>query len=240
MASKFIVLKTLQGIRLQANPEFFALCQADNFAKTLLYVDVPEYYTWNNKSWQRRKQETDVAGYPGVKHTQALGRIYNISPRQEECFYFHLLLHNIKGPQLFAYLKTVNGDLCSLFHEACLKLGLLEDDNQYHLDMEEAIVSNSPASIRTLFAVILAWCEPSNPLEIYGNHKEAMAEDFLHQQHVLHRDEHVEVNNDVFNFARKGSFLSMAYLCHKLWTMIGLQGNAVGREVMIEANNKPM
>ena len=179
--------------------EFFALCQVDNFAKTLLYVDVPEYYTWNNKSWQRRKQETDVAGYPGVKHTQALVRIYNISPRQEECFYFHLLLRNIKGPQLFAYLKTVNGDLCSLFHEACLKLGLLEDDNQYHLDMEEAIVSNSPASIRTLFAVILAWCEPSNPLEIYGNHKEAMAEDFLHQQHVLHRDEHIEVNNDMFN-----------------------------------------
>ena len=35
--------------------EFFVLCQVDNFAKTLLYVDVPEYYMWNNKSWQRRK-----------------------------------------------------------------------------------------------------------------------------------------------------------------------------------------
>jgi len=26
-----------------------------------------------------------------------------------------------------------------------------------------------------------------------------MAEDFLHQQHVLHRDKHIEVNNDMFN-----------------------------------------
>ena len=51
--------------------EFFALCQVDNFSETLLYADVPEYYTWNNKSWQRTKQEMDVAGYPGVKHTQA-------------------------------------------------------------------------------------------------------------------------------------------------------------------------
>ena len=56
------------------------------------------------------------------------------------------------------------------------------------------------ASICTLFTVILAWCEPSNPLEIYQNHKEAMAEDFLHQQCVLHRDEHMEVNNDIFNW----------------------------------------
>ena len=118
-----------------------------------------------------------VAGYPGVKQ----GRIYTISPLQGECFYLCLLLHNVKCPQSFAALRTVDGDLCSSFCETCLKLGLLENDNQYHLAIEEAIVSNSLASIRTLFVVILPWCEPSNPLEIYNNHKEAMAEDFLYQ-----------------------------------------------------------
>ena len=75
--------------------EFFALCQVDNFAKTLLYVDVPEYYTWSNKSWQRRKQGTEVAGYPGVKQAQALGRVFPISPNQGECFYLHLLLYHV-------------------------------------------------------------------------------------------------------------------------------------------------
>ena len=102
----------------------------------------------------------DVAGYPGVKHTQTLGRVYMISPCQGECFYLHLLLHNVKGPQSFADLKTVNGDLCSLFHEVCLKLGLFEDDNQPvslgYGRGDWAIVSSSPPSIRTLFAVILA------------------------------------------------------------------------------------
>ena len=37
---------------------FFKLCQNDQFAKTLLYCDVPRYYTWNatTKSFQRRKK----------------------------------------------------------------------------------------------------------------------------------------------------------------------------------------
>jgi len=188
------------------------LCQ------TLLYVDVPKYYTWSNKSWQRRKQGTPVAGYPEVKQAQAIGRVYTISPRQRECFYLRLLLHNVKGPQSLADLKTVDGDLCSFFHEACLKFGLLEDDNQYHLAMEEPKVSNSLASIRTLFAVILAWCYPLN---IYDIHKEAMVEDFLHQQRTIHSDEHLEVNDDIINLACRRSFprevdscLSMAYLSH--------------------------
>ena len=162
--------------------EFFALCRVDNFAKTLLYADVPKYYTWSNKSWHRWKQGTDVAGFAGIKEAQVLGRVYTINPRQGECFYLRLLLHHIRGPQSSAELKTVEGHLCSSFREACFRLGLLEDDNQYHLAMQEAAVSNSAASLRSLFAVILTWCEPSNPLDIYDHHKESMAEDFLHQQ----------------------------------------------------------
>lgn len=48
---------------------FFELCQADDFAATLMYVDVPRYYTWNvrGKTWQRRKQGLPVGGHPGVK-----------------------------------------------------------------------------------------------------------------------------------------------------------------------------
>ena len=91
-------------------------------------------------------------------------------------------LHHIRGLQSFAELKTVESDLCNSFREACIRLGLPEDDNQYHLAMQEAAVSNSAASLRSLFAMILTWCEPSNPLDIYQHHKESLAEDFLHQQ----------------------------------------------------------
>ena len=162
--------------------EFFALCQVDGFAKTLLYVDVHKYHTWKNKSWSRRKQGTDVTGFSGVTESHVLCRVYTINPSLGECFY---LLYHIRGPQSFAELKTVEGDLCSSSHEACFRLGLLEDDNQYHLTMKEALVSNSASSLCSLFAVILTWCEPSNPLDIYEHHKEHMAEDFLHQRLVI-------------------------------------------------------
>ena len=130
-----------------------------------------------------------------------LGRVYTIRPCQGECFYLRLLLHHVRGPQSFSELRTVNGDHCSSFREACFKLGLLEDDSQYHLAMEEASVGNSPASLRSLFAVILTWCEPSSPLEIYEHHKEAMAEDFLHQQRTRLGNVDLGFNDDIFNLA---------------------------------------
>ena len=181
--------------------EFFVLCQRDNFAKTLLYMDVPKYYTWRSKSWNRRKQGKDVNGFPGVKEAHILGRVYTVNPRQGECFYLRLLLHNIRGPQSFVHLRTVEGNLCGSFREACLRLGLLEDDNQYHLAMQEAAVSNSASSLRSLFAVILTWCEPSNPLDIYEHHKESMAEDFLHQQRTQLGNADLSFNDDIFNLA---------------------------------------
>ena len=106
-----------------------------------MHVDVPRYYTWNKTSWNRRKQGTNIADFPSVKEVHVIGRVYTISPHQEECFYLRLLLHHVRGPKSFNNLKTVNGDLCtcSFFHEAYFKLSLLEDDNQYHLAMEERI-----------------------------------------------------------------------------------------------------
>ena len=85
--------------------EFFAMCRMDSFAKTLLYAHVPKYYAWNNKSWHRRKQGTDVAGFAGIKEAYVLGRVYTINPRQGECFYLRLLLHHVRGIQSFAELR---------------------------------------------------------------------------------------------------------------------------------------
>ena len=107
----------------------------------------------------------------------------------------------MRGPQSFTQLKTVEDDLCSSFREACFRLGLLEDDNQYHLAMGEATVSNSAASLRSLFAVILTWCEPSSPLDIYDHHKKSMAEDFLHQQRIRLGNMELDFNEDIFNLA---------------------------------------
>lgn len=77
---------------------FFKLCAEDEFAKT--YDKIPSYYTWNQvgKKFNRRKQGIVVEGYPGVKKTDALSRVYTIHPNNAECFHLRMLLHIVKGP----------------------------------------------------------------------------------------------------------------------------------------------
>ena len=49
--------------------------------------------------------------------------------------------------------------------------------------------------------MILTWCEPSDPLEIYEHHKEAMAEDFLHHHRTRLGNVDLEYNDDIYNLA---------------------------------------
>lgn len=88
---------------------FFDLCNSDEFAKTLLYHEVPHYYTWANNKFSRKKRGQDVVGHPGIKKAAALGRVYSIHPSQSECFYLRILLHHVRGPTSFQDLKTVDG-----------------------------------------------------------------------------------------------------------------------------------
>ncbi|UYV70222.1 hypothetical protein LAZ67_7002235, partial [Cordylochernes scorpioides] len=159
--------------------EFFALCQRDNFAKTLLYVEVPVYYIWSaTKSWQPRKQGTRIADQVAFA-SDAIGRVYTVHPNFEECFYLRMLLHSVRGPTSFAALRTINGVLCKTYKEACLHLGLLENDHQWHHCIQKAVLSESPLKIRELFAIMLTCCHPTNPQDIWAQFKEPMSADIL-------------------------------------------------------------
>ena len=67
---------------------FFNLCQVDEFAKTLLYHQIPKYYTWNvgSKKWARRRAGQTVPGQPDIKSSDALGPVYTVHPNNFECF----------------------------------------------------------------------------------------------------------------------------------------------------------
>ncbi|XP_055948220.1 uncharacterized protein LOC129981411 [Argiope bruennichi] len=82
---------------------FFATCESVPFVRTLLYSEMPSYYTWNtsSKKFQLRKQGDGVPGHPEVRSTDALGRIYTVHPKNDECFYLRLLLVNVRGPKSF-------------------------------------------------------------------------------------------------------------------------------------------
>ena len=182
---------------------FFELCQRDSFARTLLYCDVPRYYTWDisRKEFKRRIQGERVDGQEEIYSSDALGRVYTVHPNNLDCFYLRLLLHTVRGPTSFQNLKTVDGEVCATFREACQRLGLLEDDAHWDATMEEASVSKSPSQLRYLFAILITCCGVSNPLQLWEKHKESLAEDYLLQARQQNPDSTVCYSAAIYNQA---------------------------------------
>ncbi|XP_061394301.1 uncharacterized protein LOC133329850 [Musca vetustissima] len=180
---------------------FFDLCRNDLFAKTLLYAEVPKYFTWNasSKKFQRRKQGKAVEGWEKLYSTDAMGSIYTFYPQNAECFYLRKLLTNVRGPTSFENLRTVDGKICATYREACQKLQLLESDDHWETTLAEASVKRHPRQIRALFAIILVTCSPSNPKLLWKQFKEDMAEDILHQHRALNNDPAMEFSDTIFN-----------------------------------------
>lgn len=144
---------------------FFDLCKRDDFAKTLLYHEIPTYYTWNasKKQFLRRKQGCRLNDENDICYSDAIGRVYTIHPNNAECYFLRMLLHSVRGPTCFDDLKTIEGELCSSYRETCEKLGLLEDDQHWDLTLTEASLFSVASKIRSLFAIIITTCTPSNP-----------------------------------------------------------------------------
>ncbi|XP_076273146.1 uncharacterized protein LOC143204485 [Rhynchophorus ferrugineus] len=162
---------------------FFETCQNDDFAQTLLYSEMPKYYTWNQSSRRfiRRKQGKPVPGYTDVYSTVAIGRIYSVHPSNDECFYLRLLLVNVRGPTSFQQLRTVDGELCGSYREACQRLQLLENDAHWDQTLNDAVISSHTHQIRTLFSIIISTCFPSNPIDLWMKYKDYMCDDILYQ-----------------------------------------------------------
>lgn len=182
---------------------FFSLCRSDTFASTLLYSEVPSYYTWNKstKIFQRRKQGKQVAGHPNIFSTDALGRIYTVHPNNGECFFLRLLLITVRGPTSFQELKTVNGHLCASFREACQRLQLLEDDSHWDNTLADATITAHPHQIRTLFAIIVSTCTPTNPLELWRKYRDSMTEDILHRMRTTTANVELMITQEMYNEA---------------------------------------
>ncbi|XP_045455771.1 uncharacterized protein LOC123665525 [Melitaea cinxia] len=182
---------------------FFKLCAEDDFAKTLTYDKVPAYYTWNQntKKFQRRKQGAVVLGYPGVRKTDTLGRVYVVHPNNAECFHLRLLLHVIKGPTSFRSLRTFEGVTYDTFQGACKAMGLLEDDSHWESTLSEAAICCSPKSRRCLFAIMISFCQITDPHLLWQNYQESMSEDILQRRRQELSSDDLEYDQNIFDEA---------------------------------------
>lgn len=149
---------------------FFKLCANDDFAKTILYGDVSKYYTFDKhgRDFHKRKQGKLIDEQNNIKESNNLSRIFTVNPKDRECYFLRILLNNVIGPTSFEYLRTVNGVICQSYQEACLQLGLIGDDKEWIEAMNESKLCDSPYKMRQLFTTILAFCEISNPKELWA------------------------------------------------------------------------
>ena len=134
------------------------------------YVDFPTKYVFNGKQWKPRQRN-----FQGV-----IGRIHTVHPLSGDTFYLRILLHHdhCKGVTSFDSLLTVNGRLHESYKEVCSSLGLLQDDNEWNSALEEAAMTKMPAAIRSLYVVILLYCQPSNPRQLFDTHLPQWLDDF--------------------------------------------------------------
>ncbi|GFV71822.1 hypothetical protein TNCV_2457571 [Trichonephila clavipes] len=108
---------------------------------------------------------------------------------------------------------------------ACLAHGLLEGDNAWCDTLTDASICSSASKLRELFAIILVFCNVSNPPELWNKFKDHFMEDYVRdfQRHYPDADINAQLENfsNRFRFAlqRRSSFHRRQY-SPSLWFTI--------------------
>lgn len=137
----------------------------------MTYSQVPLHYKWENGKWVRRK-----------KHMKILPRINDVSPLDREKFALRILLFHVISPTSFTDLRTdAEGIVHDSFHACALARGLLDDDNEWRVCLQEASGHAMPSSLRVLFATICTICNASKCFELWDEFKQFLTEDFRRQ-----------------------------------------------------------
>ena len=158
---------------------WFDLNTSDIRACDILYPDIPKYYTWNRRRWERRKKVL-AANATGDGLSDMIGRIpiISLSPHQSELYHLRMLLYHKPGATSFKHLKTIEGEEQPTFQAACNKLGLLDDDSEIDKAIQEASAMKFGNQLRDVFATILIWIRPSDPPAFYLRHKNCLCQDY--------------------------------------------------------------
>jgi hypothetical protein len=170
--------QAVENIKPTTLMAYFKLNQEDIQAQCIKYQDIPEYYTWDtsNHKWNKRKRQPKDMEVP-----RTIGRVSNVLPIQGEKFYLRMLLNHRTGATSFSDMKVLNGTEYSTYKDVCLEMGLLEDDGEWLISMEEVSKYGVSGQIRATFAIILQYCQPTKPRILYDKFLSFMSEDFIHK-----------------------------------------------------------
>jgi hypothetical protein len=110
--------------------EWFKTNQESKVARSLTFDQFPQQWVWNRKlkRWTMRKRSF------------AIGRMHYTHSTSGERFYLRMLLNCVKGATSYEHLRTMDGRKHDTFKDACIAMGLLADNNEWHQALEEADV----------------------------------------------------------------------------------------------------
>ena len=137
----------------------------DETLPTLRYVDMPTKYTYSkkDKKWNKRSDK---------RKCDTLGRVDNVHPAAGDRFYLRLLLNSdqCKGCESFGKLRTLPEakEPCESYQEACRLLGLLQDDREWEMALEEAASTRTCCNQIGLFVTIALFNNPANPQALFN------------------------------------------------------------------------
>jgi hypothetical protein len=60
----------------------------------------------------------------------------------------------MRGSTSFQHLRTIDGELCGSYREACHHLQLLENNANWDQTLNDAVISSQAHQIQTLFSII--------------------------------------------------------------------------------------
>ncbi|XP_013745491.2 uncharacterized protein LOC106448109 [Brassica napus] len=151
---------------------YFVANQTYEEARELTYIQFPEHFVYHsdNKTWTPRKQGA------------AIGRLVYVPPTAGDKYYLRILLNVVKGAFGYDDLYTVGGTKFEEFRDACFARGLLDDDKEWHDAIVEPSHWATGRQLRSLFVLILLYCEVGNPLELWNHTWKLLAEDILYMK----------------------------------------------------------
>ena len=148
---------------------WFDLNKNDEFANNIKYVNIPDYYTFNETNiWVKLERKQ--------KH-YAIGRLNIVSPKDSERFSLKLILGRIKGANSFKDLRTYENVTYNTHKEAAIAMDLIENDLKILKFFEEACRIMLPFQLREFFTSFLL-TENIQGNIIWNNLKKYFSEDF--------------------------------------------------------------
>nr|GEU96464.1 F-box domain-containing protein [Tanacetum cinerariifolium] len=94
-----------------------------------------------------------------------------------DLFYQRMLLCHKKGYKSFPGISIVNDIVYPTCRAACEALGILENDREWEIMLEESALTKTPVELRTLLAHILTFHQVSHPIKLRNRTWKRMSED---------------------------------------------------------------